>query len=172
MMAHLNFSLNSCMDQSTLAHNNHRHSKLMLAYFLHPSIRLLPCFQPTRPISRNLFTCKTCPMALNFCSNSLLIPLVATWPRLTRFDPSLVIRVIYRLSIEFSTMDLGPLLFFLGIVVIRTSHAIALSKYAFAKEILTCVEMSTCNPYSLPMNTKPKLPVDSKDVANPTLVKS
>lgn len=70
---------------------------------------------------------------------------------------SLITQVISRLSTEFAMTDLGSLSFFLGISATRSAQGLFLSQTAFAKEILSRADMTSCNPYSKPTDTKPKL---------------
>lgn len=91
---------------------------------------------------------------------------------LTASSPSLITRVIDRLSSEFSMTDLGSLSFFLGIAASRTSEGLFLSQSAFAKEILSRADMSSCNPCRTPTDTNPKISPDRAPVSDPTLYRS
>ncbi|XP_023751748.1 uncharacterized mitochondrial protein AtMg00810-like [Lactuca sativa] len=85
---------------------------------------------------------------------------------------SLISCVISRLSEEFSLTDLGPLSFFLGISASRSSQGLFLSQMAFAKEIISRANMSSCNPCNTPTDTKSKMSPDGSPVSNPTLYRS
>ena len=91
---------------------------------------------------------------------------------LTASSPSLITRVIHRLSSEFAMTDLGPLSYFLGIAATRSQDSFFLSQTAFAREILSRTDMSTCNPCSTPTDTKPKLSLSGAPVSDPTLYRS
>jgi hypothetical protein len=62
-----------------------------------------------------------------------------------------------KLSSEFSTKDLDPLSYFLGISVTRHSGGIFLSQHKYAGEIIEQVAMSSCKPVSTLVDTKAKL---------------
>ncbi|XP_060210283.1 uncharacterized mitochondrial protein AtMg00810-like [Lycium barbarum] len=66
------------------------------------------------------------------------------------------------LSAEFAMKDLGPLSYFLGIVVTRNADGLFLSQKQYAEEILERAGMSLCSPSPTPVGTKPKLSA-SKD---------
>lgn len=91
---------------------------------------------------------------------------------LTSSSPSLITRVITRLSNEFAMADLGQLSFFLGISAARTSTSLFLSQIVFAREILARADMLSCNPCSTPTDTKSKLSSEGKSVSDPTLYRS
>lgn len=78
-----------------------------------------------------------------------------------------------RLSSEFSMKDLRPH-FFLGIDASWTAKGPFLSQTDFAEKTknLTCVDTSTSNPCDIVTNTKSKLSLDGKHMADPTLHRS
>lgn len=91
---------------------------------------------------------------------------------LTSSSFTLITRVIFRLSSEFTIFDLGPLSFFLGIATSRSDKEVFLSQTSFAKDILSRSDMATCNPYATPSDTKLKLSLDSDHVSDSTLYRS
>ncbi|KAI3514468.1 hypothetical protein L1887_12893 [Cichorium endivia] len=91
---------------------------------------------------------------------------------LTASSPTLVTRVISRLSSEFPMSDLGPISFFLGISATRSSSRLFLAQTAFTQEILARADMASCNPCSTPTDTKPKLSGDGEPFDDPTLYRS
>jgi hypothetical protein len=56
----------------------------------------------------------------------------------------------------FSLKDLGPLRYFLGIEVQRTSDGLHLSQTMYTTDILTCADMVSCKGVTtlLPVNSK------------------
>lgn len=60
---------------------------------------------------------------------------------------ALISKVITQLSYEFPITDIGPLSLFLGIASTHGSSTLFISKFVFAWEIITSVNMVTCNPY-------------------------
>ncbi|XP_019105425.2 uncharacterized mitochondrial protein AtMg00810-like [Beta vulgaris subsp. vulgaris] len=70
--------------------------------------------------------------------------------------------IISLLSTEFAMKDLGPLSYFLGIVVTRHAGGLFLSQRKYATEIIDRAGMSSCKPSSTAVDiTKPKLSVES-----------
>jgi len=61
------------------------------------------------------------------------------------------------LSAEFAMKDLGPLSYFLGIAVTRTTTNMFLSQKKYAEDILDGARMINCKPCPTPVDTKPKL---------------
>ncbi|KAJ0481126.1 putative RNA-directed DNA polymerase [Helianthus annuus] len=61
------------------------------------------------------------------------------------------------LTTKFAMKDLGPLCYFLGIMVTRTGNNMFLSQHSYALDIVNRAGMSTCNPVATPVDTKPKL---------------
>lgn len=61
------------------------------------------------------------------------------------------------LSAEFAMKDLGPLGYFLGIAVTRTSAGMFLSQKNYAANIIECAGMTSCKPSHTPVDTKAKL---------------
>ena len=68
--------------------------------------------------------------------------------------------------------DLGPLNYFLGISVTRTSSSLFLSQLKYATEILERAHMLNCNPCRTPVETEKKLGPDGTPVVDPTLYRS
>ena len=65
--------------------------------------------------------------------------------------------------------DLGPLSYFLGIVVTRTSNTMFLCQEKYAQEILARANMSSCKSATTPVDSKSKLSVASgSPIADPT----
>ncbi|XP_040863470.1 uncharacterized mitochondrial protein AtMg00810-like [Glycine max] len=61
------------------------------------------------------------------------------------------------LGAEFAMKDLGPLSFFLGIVVSRDANDMFLSQKQYATEIIDRAGMANCSSCPIPVDTKPKL---------------
>ncbi|KAE8702546.1 protein YLS7-like [Hibiscus syriacus] len=66
------------------------------------------------------------------------------------------------LGTEFAMKDLGPLSFFLWIVVSRNANGMFLSQQQYATDIIQRAGMANCNSSPTPVDTKPKLSA-SKD---------
>lgn len=83
-------------------------------------------------------------------------------------------RVIFsRLSKEFAMKDLGPLSYFLGILVEQNASGLFLSEQKYAKEIMERAHMASCNSTSTPVDTGCKLSASSRPpVKDPTLYRS
>jgi hypothetical protein len=75
---------------------------------------------------------------------------------LTTSSTALLQRVTRHLGTAFAMKDLGPLHFFLGIHVQRTSSGFFLHQAKYAKDILDRASMTNCSPSLTPVNTKPK----------------
>ncbi|XP_051201592.1 uncharacterized mitochondrial protein AtMg00810-like [Lolium perenne] len=58
---------------------------------------------------------------------------------------------------EFAMTDLGPLHFFLGIVVTRNSDGLFLSQRQYAMDLLQRSGLSNCHPVATPADTQAKL---------------
>ncbi|XP_019102951.1 uncharacterized mitochondrial protein AtMg00810-like [Beta vulgaris subsp. vulgaris] len=81
--------------------------------------------------------------------------------------------IITQLQTEFPMTDLGPLSYFLGIVVTRTPSYLLLSQQKYAQEILDSACMSNCKPVVTPVDTNSKLSADSgPPVHDPTHYRS
>ncbi|XP_048502909.1 uncharacterized mitochondrial protein AtMg00810-like [Beta vulgaris subsp. vulgaris] len=79
-------------------------------------------------------------------------------------------RIISLLRSEFAMTDLGPLSYFLGISVQRTSKHMFLSQRKYAEEFLARANMSSCNHSATPVDTKAKLSASSgPPMKDPTL---
>lgn len=61
------------------------------------------------------------------------------------------------LSSEFAMKDLGPLSYFLGIIVSRHAGGLFLSQCKYVEEIIEREGMSACKLSHTPVDTKPKL---------------
>ncbi|XP_021727699.1 uncharacterized protein LOC110694843 [Chenopodium quinoa] len=70
-------------------------------------------------------------------------------------------KIISHLRNGFPMTDLGPLNYFLGIVVTRTPSYLFLSQQKYAQEILKRAGMSSCKPAQTPVDTQSKLSVDA-----------
>ncbi|KAJ9543905.1 hypothetical protein OSB04_023612 [Centaurea solstitialis] len=79
-------------------------------------------------------------------------------------------KVMTLLASEFAMKDLGPLSFFLGIAVIRSSSdSLFLSQHKYALEVLQRAGLALCNPAPTPVDTNSKLSSnDGTLLDNPT----
>ncbi|XP_071727746.1 uncharacterized mitochondrial protein AtMg00810-like [Rutidosis leptorrhynchoides] len=91
---------------------------------------------------------------------------------LTASSTEFLQRVIASLHREFSMTDLGPLNYFLGISITRTSLGMFLSQKKYATEILEHADMTECHPSRTPVETNSNLNTSGPPVANPTLYRS
>jgi hypothetical protein len=83
------------------------------------------------------------------------------------------LRRIKRLFAEFSMKDLGPLHYFLGITVQRSSAGFFLSQKKYADELLDRANMVGCRSVSTPVDTHSKLSADGgAPVADPSEYRS
>lgn len=88
-------------------------------------------------------------------------------------SPALKAHLMTHLSKEFAMKDLGPLSYFLGISVQRSSDGLFLSQARYAQEILDRAKMNDCNPVLTPVDTAGKLGATSGDLLNdPTTYRS
>ncbi|GKE12781.1 ribonuclease H-like domain-containing protein, partial [Tanacetum coccineum] len=85
---------------------------------------------------------------------------------------SLLQRIISSLHAEFSMTDLGPLNYFLGISVTRTTSGIFLSQKKYATEILEQAHMLNCNPCRTPIDTEKKLGPEGSPAGCPAMRRS
>ncbi|WVZ74832.1 hypothetical protein U9M48_022958 [Paspalum notatum var. saurae] len=76
---------------------------------------------------------------------------------LTASSSTLLRRVIDSISNEFKLKDMGPLHYFLGIQVQRTSHGFFLSQQHYANDLLDRAGMTDCRPCATPVDTAGKL---------------
>ncbi|KAK4372584.1 hypothetical protein RND71_007968 [Anisodus tanguticus] len=76
---------------------------------------------------------------------------------LTASSDALRRSIMTMLSSEFAMKDLGPLSYFLGIVVKRHSGGLFLSQRKYAAEIIERDVMSSCKSTSTPVDAKPNL---------------
>ncbi|XP_071739405.1 uncharacterized mitochondrial protein AtMg00810-like [Rutidosis leptorrhynchoides] len=91
---------------------------------------------------------------------------------LTASSTNFLQRVIASLHQEFSMTDLGPLNYFLGISVTRTSSGMFLSHKKYATEILERADMTGCHPSRTPIETSSKFNTSGPPVANLILYRS
>ncbi|XP_071686915.1 uncharacterized mitochondrial protein AtMg00810-like [Rutidosis leptorrhynchoides] len=68
--------------------------------------------------------------------------------------------------------DLGPLNYFSGISVTRTSSEMFLSQKKYASEIIVRADMGNCNPSRTPVDTSTKLTASGPPVKDPTMYRS
>ncbi|KAJ9555239.1 hypothetical protein OSB04_009853 [Centaurea solstitialis] len=82
-------------------------------------------------------------------------------------------RLMTSLAQEFAMKDLGPLSYFLGISVSRTSRGMFLSQQSYANDIIARAGMQSCNPVTTPVDTSTKLSATTSDLFHdPTLYRS
>jgi hypothetical protein len=92
---------------------------------------------------------------------------------LTASTPALHRSIIDRLSAEFKMKDLGPLSFFLGVIIRRTASGFFLSQEWYTEDLLERAAMSNCHSAPTPVDTKPKLSsVDGELAPDPTQYRS
>ena len=92
---------------------------------------------------------------------------------LTASSHVLLKRIITSLNSEFEMSDQGPLHHFLGITVKRDPSGLFLHQQNYAADILHRADMTHCNPYLTPVDTKQKLAADdSPPVSDPTFYRS
>jgi hypothetical protein len=88
---------------------------------------------------------------------------------LTASSQQLLHRVIAALKQEFAMKDLGPLHFFLEIVVQHHMNSLFLSQRQYTLDILGRHGMSDCKPCSTPFDTCAKVSAEAgPPVADPT----
>lgn len=69
--------------------------------------------------------------------------------------------------------DLGPLTYFLGIKVKRTSDYMFLSQQSYTDTIIKCANMENCKPAATPVDTHSKLSANIGDpIVDPSLYQS
>ncbi|XP_021760565.1 uncharacterized protein LOC110725386 [Chenopodium quinoa] len=76
------------------------------------------------------------------------------------------------LSSEFAMKDLGPLNYFLGIVVTRHKGGLFLSQRKYAEDIIKRASMSSCKSSATPVEVKSKDNSSGSPFADPTLYRS
>ena len=76
---------------------------------------------------------------------------------LTASSDALIKSVTSLLNAEFAMKDLGPLSYFLGVAVTRTSASMFLSQAKYATNVIEHAGMTSCNPSYTPIDTKEKL---------------
>lgn len=92
---------------------------------------------------------------------------------LTASSFSLQIEIITALKHEFDMTNLGPLSYFLGISVKRTTTSMFLSQAKYTEEIIKRANMETCKPVTTPVETKSKLSETAGEpVDDPALYRS
>ncbi|KAI3667441.1 hypothetical protein L6452_42499 [Arctium lappa] len=81
--------------------------------------------------------------------------------------------IISKLSKEFAMKDLGPLSYFMGILVTHHASGLFLSQKKYVTKIIVRAKMSSCNPTSTPVDIGSKLSSSSgPPVQDPTLYRS
>jgi hypothetical protein len=75
---------------------------------------------------------------------------------LSASTPALLHHLISSLQSEFTLKDMGPVHYFLGVDVRRTSDGFTLSQSAYTQELLERAGMANCNPAPTPVDTKAK----------------
>ena len=75
-------------------------------------------------------------------------------------DPTEIVAVKQKLDDLFQIKDLGPLKFFLGLEVARSSKGISLCQRKYALELLQSVGILACKPALTPMSNSTKLVKD------------
>jgi hypothetical protein len=68
---------------------------------------------------------------------------------------------------DFALKDLGPLLYFLGIEVQRTSYGLHLSQAKYTADILACASMLPCKGVTTPLPVNSKLSMLERDLLGP-----
>ncbi|XP_023769207.1 uncharacterized mitochondrial protein AtMg00810-like [Lactuca sativa] len=92
---------------------------------------------------------------------------------LTTSSPILKQHLVSCLSHEFSMKDLGPLHYFLGIVVTRNPGGLFLSQQTYATDILRRANMKDCNSVATPVDSEGKLSQSPGDlIDDPTTYRS
>ncbi|GKC41824.1 uncharacterized mitochondrial protein-like protein [Tanacetum coccineum] len=92
---------------------------------------------------------------------------------LTASSVSLRCSIMKYLAAEFAMKNLGPLIYFLGIDVTRTTNGLFLSQAKYAREILERAGMSSCKSSHTLVDTKSKLSSTSGDLySDPTYFRS
>nr|GEU70998.1 ribonuclease H-like domain-containing protein [Tanacetum cinerariifolium] len=91
---------------------------------------------------------------------------------ITASSESLLQQIIRSLHQEFAKTDLGPLNYFLGILITHDSSRLILSQKKYALQILDMAHMDNCNLSRTPIDTESKLRSDGDPVSNPTLYRS
>ncbi|KAD3640419.1 hypothetical protein E3N88_29642 [Mikania micrantha] len=82
-------------------------------------------------------------------------------------------QLLSQLAGEFAMKDLGPLSYFLGVSVSRTSKGLFLSQHRYATDIINRAGMSSCKSVATPVDTSGKLSAhDGDPVPDPTLYRS
>ncbi|XP_071729062.1 uncharacterized protein [Rutidosis leptorrhynchoides] len=91
---------------------------------------------------------------------------------LTASSTCLLQRIISSLHKEFAMTDLGPLNYFLGIHLTRTTSGMFLSQKQYAHKIIERARMPTCHPCRTPVEPGAKLTSHGPPFRDPTLYRS
>ena len=92
---------------------------------------------------------------------------------MTRNDPQFLSSLIAQLSTAFELKDLGPLSYFLGIQITRTSKGLFLSQAKYAQDLLLKVNMVSSIPARTPCAPNSRLiPTEGSLLSNPHDYKS
>jgi hypothetical protein len=121
------------------------------------------------------FTCSTADSSLFIFRSKNVIILLLVYVGdiiVTSNTPSLLSRLVSRLSNEFSMKDLGPLHYFLGIEVLLFSGGLFLSQQKYAHDLLARSSMTGCNPIGTPLAPKHNLRRDDPIIVDATNYRS
>ncbi|XP_056685452.1 uncharacterized mitochondrial protein AtMg00810-like [Spinacia oleracea] len=126
------------------------------------TVKLMGFKDPTHPdyvclLKKSLYGLKQSPQAWNHGTDIANIMLYVDDIILTASSNSLRKSSMSLLNAEFALKDLGPLSYFLGIAVTRTSGGMVLSKKNYAENIIERAGMTNCKPSHTPVDTKAKL---------------
>uniref|UniRef100_A0A5B6Z4V3 Reverse transcriptase Ty1/copia-type domain-containing protein n=1 Tax=Davidia involucrata TaxID=16924 RepID=A0A5B6Z4V3_DAVIN len=91
---------------------------------------------------------------------------------ITGSSPSLIAALIQKMATAFAIKDLGPLSYFLGIEVTRTSSGLFLSQTKYTTELLHRAGMADCKPYASPTSSKQPTTLVDPFFEDPTLYRS
>lgn len=91
---------------------------------------------------------------------------------LTGSDSQFMSKFIDTLKLEFAMTDMGPLHYFLGIEVTRSSNNMFLHQRRYATELLSKANMSQCKPVSTPIYGSKLSSSDGELLANETEYRS
>ena len=84
-------------------------------------------------------------------------------------DQLVVDTLKHALNCKFKMKDLGPLRYFLGLEVARSTTGISIRQHKYALELLSDTEHLGCKPTTIPMDPNLKLSQDDGDlIENPT----
>lgn len=92
---------------------------------------------------------------------------------LSASTPSLLQHIVTGLKSAFAVKDIGPVQYFLGIEVKRTTAGFFLSQAKYANDVLERAGMANCKAISTPADTKSKVSADDgKLLADPRWYRS